>query len=273
MPRRVFIVGGHGYIGRQLQKRLAGYEIVAPSRQECDLFDPDSIQLKGVDTAFYLVHSMGEGRGFEERDRLAALNFGRAATDAGVKRVIYLSGLGEDRESLSTHLRSRHEVGAILRSFPLQVFEFRAGIVIGKGSFSFEMMLALVSRLPVMIMPKWVEKKTQPISIENLLDYLIQAINADIEGNHIFEIGGPDVLSFKELLQEVAVAKGKKRLLLHVPVLTLRLSALWLALVTPVHYQVGRALIESLRHDTIVKHPAPFSIDLIPVKEAIRREI
>jgi len=273
MSKTIFIVGGSGYIGRHLQERLREYHVVAPSHVECDLFNPDSIQLKGVDIAFYLVHSMGEGRGFEERDRLAALNFGRAATDAGVKRVVYLSGLGEDHESLSTHLRSRHEVGAILRSFPMQVFEFRAGIVLGKGSFSFEMMRALVKRLPVMIMPKWVNNKTQPISVENVIDYLTQAIELEMEGSHIFEIGGPDVLSFKELLQEVAYSQGKRRLLIHVPVLTLRLSALWLALVTPFHYQIGHALVESLQHDTIVKHPAPFNVDLIPVKEAIRRAI
>jgi uncharacterized protein YbjT (DUF2867 family) len=238
------------------------------------VLDPDSLSpaLQGIDTAYYLIHSMGSGGSFEEEDRQAAQNFGQAARQAGVRRIIYLGGLGDNTGPLSSHLRSRQEVGEVLRESGVQIIEFRASIVMGSGSLSFEMIRALVERLPVMITPRWVAIQAQPIAISDLLDYLLSALGLSFEGHHIFEIGGTDQVSYGEVMHEYARQRGLRRLMLPVPVLTPRLSSLWLGLVTPLYARVGRKLIDSLRHPTIVQDLSAlqvFNIQPKGVSEAI----
>jgi tryptophan-rich sensory protein/uncharacterized protein YbjT (DUF2867 family) len=219
-----------------------------------DVLDPASLAaaLAGVATAYYLVHSMDTAKGFESADRLAAGNFAAAAAAAGVKRIIYLGGLGESSDDLSPHLRSRQEVGEVLRSSGVPVIEFRASIVIGSGSLSFEMIRTLVERLPVMITPRWVSVTAQPIAIGDLLDYLLAALQLPAGDNRVYEIGGADRVSYGDLMREYARQRGLRRFTISVPVLTPRLSSLWLGLVTPLYARVGRILIESIRHPTVV---------------------
>ena len=177
----------------------------------------------------------------------------RRPGEAGVRRIIYLGGLGDQSKALSAHLRSRHEVGAILRGSGVPVIEFRASIVLGPGSLSFEMIRTLTERLPVMITPRWVSVPAQPIAIQDLLRYLIAGLDHPIEGSRIYEIGGADQVSYGDLIREYARQRGLRRLIIRVPVLTPRLSSLWLGLVTPLYARVGRKLIESIRHPTIVR--------------------
>ena len=243
-----------------------------------DVLDPSSLQavLQGVDTAYYLIHSMGTEGSFEEQDRAAAKNFADAARDANVRRIIYLGGLGDDDDSLSPHLRSRHEVGDILRGSGCQVIEFRASIVIGSGSLSFELVRALVQRLPLMICPKWVSVQAQPIAIEDLLDYLLEGLDWSGSSNRIFEIGGPHPVSYGDIMREYAKQRGLRRWFISVPVLTPRLSSLWLGLVTPVYARVGRKLVDSLRNPTIVQDPTAsevFSVKPRDLAQAIERAL
>jgi len=219
--------------------------------------------LAGVECAYYLIHSMGSGKDFEDEDRLAARNFAEAARRAGVRRIIYLGGLGHGEE-LSPHLRSRHEVGEILRESGVPVLELRASIVIGSGSLSFELIRALVERLPVMITPRWVEIETQPIAVDDLLAYLIAALDVPLAESRVFEIGGADRVSYGDLMREYARQRGLRRGMIRVPVLTPRLSSLWLGLVTPVYARVGRKLIESIRHPTVVRDRT--ALEVFPVK-------
>jgi uncharacterized protein YbjT (DUF2867 family) len=223
-----------------------------------DVLDRDSLDsaFQDVHTAYYLVHSMGSAGSFEEEDRRAAANFAQAASTAGVRRIIYLGGLGDSRLPLSPHLRSRHEVGQVLRGSGVQVIEFRASIVIGSGSLSYEMVRALVERLPVLITPKWVSTPAQPIAIADLLQYLVAALDIVAEGNPIFEIGGADVVSYGEIMQEYARQRELRRLMIRVPVLTPRLSSLWLGLVTPLYARVGQKLIDSISYPTVVRDDA-----------------
>lgn len=219
-----------------------------------DLLDPQSLApaLEGIEVAYYLVHSMGSTASFEESDRQAAKNFAEAAREAGVKRIVYLGGLGKG-EDLSPHLHSRQEVGEVLRaSGGAQVIELRASIVIGSGSLSFEMIRALVDRLPVMITPKWVRVRAQPIAIEDVLAYLVEAATVEAEGHRVFEIGGPQPASYGQIMMEYARQRGLRRLMIPVPVLTPRLSSLWLGLITPVYARVGRKLVDSMRNETVV---------------------
>lgn len=210
--------------------------------------------LAGVHTAYYLVHSMSAPGRFDDKDRLGAINFAQAACAAGVTRIIYLGGLGESNSALSTHLQSRQEVGEVLRRHAgaTQVVEFRASIVIGSGSVSFEMIRALVERLPVMITPRWVSVLAQPIAIEDLLAYLTAGLDLPADVHRIFEIGGRDAVSYRAIMREYARQRGLTRVMISVPVLTPRLSSLWLGLVTPLYARVGRQLIDSLRHPTVV---------------------
>jgi nucleoside-diphosphate-sugar epimerase len=210
----------------------------------------------GIDVAYWLVHSMESGVDFERADRLAAERFAAAAKAAGVKRIIYLGGLGADDDSLSAHLRSRQEVGAILRSTGLDVVEFRASIVVGAGSFSFDLVRTLVERLPVMICPAWLATPTQPIAIADVVAYLAAAVDLPPGGPRIFEIGGPDRVSYGAIMREYARQRGLKRLMIPVPVLTPRLSSLWLKLVTPQYSKVGRKLIDGLKNPTVVTSDA-----------------
>jgi uncharacterized protein YbjT (DUF2867 family) len=267
----VLLAGATGYIGGRLLKALesAGSRVrclarqpeslrpkVAPETEVVagDVLDRDSIRyaLQGIHTACYLVHSMGSAGDFEEADRRGAQNFGAAAREAGVRRIIYLGGLGESADNLSTHLRSRQEVGRILRESGVPVIEFRASIVIGSGSLSFEMIRALTERLPVMIAPRWVATLAQPIAIEDLVAYLLAALELPGNENAIYEVGGADQVSYGDIMREYARQRGLRRFIVPVPVLTPRLSSLWLGLVTPLYARVGRKLIDSLRNQTTV---------------------
>jgi uncharacterized protein YbjT (DUF2867 family) len=232
--------------------------------------------MAGVETAYYLVHSMGSSGHFEEQDRRAAHNFAAAARRAGVRRIIYVGGLGDRDPSLSAHLRSRSEVGDILRASGIPIVEFRASIVIGSGSLSFEMIRALVQKLPVMICPRWVAVKAQPIAIEDLIGYLLEALKLPVDEGAVFEIGGADQVSYGEIMQEYARQCGLHRWLISVPVLTPRLSSLWLGLVTPVYARIGRKLVDSLRNPTLVRDQkalAVFGIRPRGLQDAITRAL
>ena len=236
-----------------------------------DVLDVDTLRpaLQGVDVAYYLVHSMGSGGSFEDEDRQAAANFAAAAADAGVRRIVYLGGLGAGPD-LSSHLASRHEVGQILASSGVQVVELRASIVIGSGSLSFEIIRALVERLPVMITPRWVRSVAQPIAIEDVLAYLVASADIELDGNAVFEIGGADRVSYEQLMREYARQAGLRRLIVPVPLLTPRLSSLWLGLITPVYARVGRKLIESLPHETVVRETT--ALIVFPIRPRGHRE-
>lgn len=270
---RVLLTGATGYVGGRLLRVLeergyrlrclvrrpehlrprlkAGTEVVGG-----DCLDPSSLgpALQHVHTAYYLVHSMGAPRGdFEEQDRTAARNFAEAARGAGVRRIVYLGGLASSRDPLSAHLRSRLETGELLRSTGVPVVELRASIILGSGSLSFELIRALVERLPVMLCPRWVWTPAQPIAVEDVLAYLLAVLDLPEDTNEIFEIGGTDRVSYGDIMQEYARQRGLRRWLIAVPVLTPRLSALWLGLTTPVYARIGRKLVESLRNPSVVE--------------------
>ena len=289
--QRILLTGATGYVGGRLLKILerAGHHVRCLTRRpEClqsrvspetkivagDVLKLESIEhaLDGVQTAYYFVHSMGSNGLFEEEDRQAARAFGEAARRAGVQRIVYLGGLGDNGKPLSSHLRSRHEVGEMLRASGVPVIEFRASIVIGSGSVSFEMIRALVERLPVMITPRWVSLLAQPIGITDLLRYLLAALELPPQESQIFEIGGADQVSYGDIMREYARQRGLTRFMIRVPVLTPRLSSLWLGLVTPLYARVGRKLVDSIRHSTIVHDPSALHVfDIQPqgVSEAI----
>ena len=290
----ILLTGATGYIGGRLLHALetAGYRVRCLSRHpetlsqrvaqttevvKGDVLDAPSLapSMVGVHTAYYLVHSMASANSFEEEDRRAALAFAAAARDAGVQRIIYLGGLGSGRK-LSAHLRSRQEVGRILRDSGVATFEFRAAIVIGSGSASFEMIRALVEKLPVMVTPRWVNTSTQPIAIEDVIAYLKQAVDMEINVSRIVEIGGKDQVTYLDLMKEYARQRGLKRWMIPVPVLSPRLSSLWLGLVTPVYARVGRELVDSLCNETIVRDRSAndlFSIRPLGFREALMRAL
>jgi uncharacterized protein YbjT (DUF2867 family) len=222
-----------------------------------DCLDPVSLQgaFAGISTAYYLVHSMGSAADFETQDRAAARNFGAAARAAGVRRIVYLGGLGA-AAGLSRHLRSRHETGEVLRQSGVPVIEFRSAVVIGAGSLSFDLIRALVERLPVMVCPAWVRTPTQPIALADVVAYLAAAVYLPHGDSRVFEIGGADVVSYGGIMQEYARQRGLRRRLIPVPLLTPRLSSLWLGLTTPVYARVGRELIDGLRTATVANDGA-----------------
>jgi uncharacterized protein YbjT (DUF2867 family) len=269
--QRVLLTGASGYVGGRLLKVLEahGHQVrciarrpeyvtprVAPGTEVVagDVLDRTSLfsALQGIDCAYYLVHSMGASAGFEERDRAGAGNFAEAARTAGVRRIIYLGGLGREDEELSAHLRSRHEVGRILRTSGVTTVELRASIVLGSGSLSFEMIRSLTERLPAMVMPRWVSVLAQPIGIDDLIEYLVLSIGVHVEDSVVVEVGGAERLSYRDLMVEYAKQRGLKRLMIPVPVLTPKLSSLWLGLVTPLFARIGRKLIDSIKHPTVV---------------------
>jgi uncharacterized protein YbjT (DUF2867 family) len=283
---RILLTGATGYVGGRLLHALLergvtvrcfarrpeaippqpGLEVVAG-----DALDVVAVRraLEGVDLAYYLIHAMGASGSFEQLDRRAAVIFAEAARDAGVRRIVYLGGLGEGPE-LSPHLASRQEVGRLLASTGVETIELRASIVIGSGSLSYELVRALTERLPVMITPRWVETRAQPIAIEDVIAYLLAALDLDARGSEVFEVGGAEVATYGDLMREYARQRGLRRLLIRVPVLTPRLSSLWLGLVTPVYARVGRKLIESLPHETVVRNPS--ALERFPIRPRGYRE-
>jgi uncharacterized protein YbjT (DUF2867 family) len=233
--------------------------------------------LAGVTTAYYLVHLMASSADFEKQDREAAENFGAAAKEAGVQRIIFMGGLGEETDpKLSSHLRSRHEVGRILRDSGVETIEFRASVVIGNGSLSYNLIRSLTDRLPVMICPRWLATPTQPIAVNDVLAYLLAALDLPPGQSQVYEIGSSDVVSYGQLIQEYARQRGLRRWLISVPFLTPYLSGLWLALVTPATYEVGRHLIEGLKNPTVVRDKKAlqvFNIHPVGIKEAMRQAL
>jgi uncharacterized protein YbjT (DUF2867 family) len=292
-PPTVLLTGASGYVGGRLAPLLEAQPIVLrrlarnpdklPPRIKDsteivrgDVLDASSLDeaLRGVQTAYYLVHLMSGSHDFEKEDRQAAANFADAARQAGVQRIIYLGGLGDDADpKLSPHLRSRHEVGEILRNSGVETIEFRAGMVVGAGSLSYQLLKSLTDRLPILICPRWLTTPTQPIAIQDVLAYLLAAKDLPKGESRIFEIGSPDVVTYGDLIREYARQQGLRRRLIFVPVLTPYLSGLWLALVTPATYEVGRHLIEGLKNPTVVRDPKAlevFPIRPVGVAEAIR---
>ena len=292
----ILLTGASGYVGGRLLPLLIrqGWHVrclvrnpdAAPSLSgdsvqvvKGDVLDRQSLDpaLGGVTTAYYLVHLMASSGEFQKKDRQAAQNFATAAKNAGLKRIIYLGGLGDDSDpKLSVHLQSRHEVGAILRKSGAQVIEFRASVIIGAGSLSFEMIGSLTNRLPVMICPRWLATPTQPIAIDDVLAYLLAALELPAGQNRVFEIGGPDVTTYGNLIREYARQEGLRRWLISVPLLTPYLSSLWLGLVTPASAEVGRHLIEGLKNPTVVTNTQAldtFPIRPIGIREAMQRAI
>ena len=280
----VLLAGATGYVGGRLIPLLEQQSVtlrclarnpdklllsVKDSTQvvQGDVLDSASLNaaLQDVDTAYYLVHLMSGSNDFEKQDREAAENFAVAAKQAGVRRIIYLGGLGDDADpKLSPHLRSRHEVGQILKDSGVETIEFRASLVIGTGSLSFDLVKSLTDRLPVMLCPRWLTTPTQPISVDDVLAYLLTARELPPGESHIFEIGGKDVVTYGKIIQEYARQKGLRRWLISVPVLTPYLSSLWLALVTPAAFEVGRHLIEGLKNPTVVRDRK--ALEVFPIR-------
>ncbi|MCE9566797.1 MAG: NAD(P)H-binding protein [Planctomycetes bacterium] len=292
----ILLAGASGYVGGRLISLLENQPLLLrclarnpdklrPLVQEAaqivrgDVLDPASLieAMRGVDTAYYLVHLMSGSKDFEKEDRQAARNFAEAAKRARVRRLIYLGGLGDSSDMrLSPHLRSRHEVGQILRESGVETIEFRASLVIGTGSLSFDLVKSLTDRLPVMLCPRWLTTPTQPIAVDDVLAYLLAAKDLPPGESRIFEIGSPDVTTYGGMIREYARQKGLRRWLISVPVLTPYLSSLWLALVTPAAFEVGRHLIEGLKNPTVVRDRTAlevFSIRPIGIQEAIQKAL
>jgi len=270
-PTRILITGATGYIGRRLKNRLLAHQdyqlrlFVRNERKvrervkqqveivEGDTFNKDALAkaLKNIDVAFYLIHSMGADKDFKSLDRISAENFRDACIDAGVKKIIYLGGLGV-KETASKHLLSRIETGEVLSARPddITTIWFRAGVIIGSGSASFEIIRNLVQKLPIMTTPRWVKTRTQPIAVTDVLSYLEEAVRFEKRGNVVVDIGA-EIMSFKEMLIEAGLAMGLKRFIIPVPVLSPRLSSYWLVLITTVPIKVAGALVEGLKSETV----------------------
>jgi uncharacterized protein YbjT (DUF2867 family) len=296
---RILVTGATGYIGgrlvpalltaghavrcfvrepARLEGRFAGVEVAAG-----DVFDDDALSaaLQGCEVAYYLVHSMSDDRrDFARRDREAARRFGSAAAAAGIARIIYLGGLGQDGDAaakLSPHLRSRHEVGDELRAAGVPVTEFRAAIIVGSGSISFEMLRYLTERLPVMIAPKWVRTRAQPIGIRDVLAYLVAALATPQSTGRIIEIGGADVLAYRDLMLHYAAIRGFKRRIIIVPFFSPGLSSRWIHFVTPIPSAIARPLVEGLFNEVIVRDDTARTIfpAIVPIgyDDAVRRAL
>lgn len=264
---RVAVAGASGFVGRRLCDALDadGHDVVALTRNpgeydgagtpvRADVHDSGSLReaLAGAGAAYYLVHSL-EREDFETADAEAARAFGRAAADAGVKRIVYLGGLGDDRDSLSAHLRSRREVEGLLGAGGVPVTVLRAGIVVGHGGISWELTRQLVQHLPAMITPRWVETRCQPIGVDDVVRYLVGVLTvAEAEGE-VYEVGGPDVLTYREMLQHVAKIERRPLPIMSVPVLTPGLSSRWLTFVTDVDSATARNLIDSMSNEVVVR--------------------
>ena len=285
---RVAVFGATGVIGRALLPLLDQHEVVAVSRGprdgesrirwvEADVASGKGVAdaLEGADVAYYLVHSLG-ARDFERQDREAAGNLSREAAAAGVGQIVYLGGLGGDDPGASAHLRSRRETGEQLATDGVPVTTLRAAMVVGKGSVAFETILGLVKRLPVMITPSWVSTPTQPVALEDIARYLAGVAGNEAAIGEGFDVGGPEVMTYRQMIERIAVLLGRKPRIVEVPVLTPALSALWLELVTPVNASVARPLVEGLRSPTVAREERlrkllPF--ELTSFEDAVRRAL
>lgn len=300
MTRTALVTGASGYVGGRLIPELvaAGWSVRAMVRKASrlrdypwaedvevvvgDVLDVGSLRpaLDGVDVAYYLVHAIGSGSDFEATDRRAAENFATAAHVAGVGRIVYLGGMTPEGEELSPHLRSREEVGKILLASGVPTAVLQAAVVLGSGSASFEMLRHLTERLPVMVTPKWVDVKIQPIAIREVLRYLVGVAELPAEVNRSFDIGGADVVTYRDMMQGYARVAGlPRRRIIRVPVLSPTLSAHWVGLVTPVPGSLARPLVESLKNTVVAREHdiAQFVPDppegLLGYEEAVRRAL
>ncbi|MCF7957030.1 MAG: SDR family oxidoreductase [Phycisphaerae bacterium] len=271
---KILVTGANGYIGSHLIPKLLsrGYKVRAMVRHhqdldiyawsgdvemvQADVLKPETLAkaLEGVSFVYYLIHSMAAGENFEQRDIQAATNFANAAKAASVERIIYLGGLGKQDSLLSDHLRSRQEVGGILAGSGIPLTEFRAGVIVGAGSLSFEMIRYLTDRVPLMICPKWVFTKIQPISIKDVLGYLAMCLETKESAGRVIEIGGSDILTYGDLMLIYAQQRGLRRFILRVPVLTPKLSSYWVHLVTPIPSSMAIPLIKGLKNEVIVEN-------------------
>jgi uncharacterized protein YbjT (DUF2867 family) len=295
---KVLVTGATGYIGGRLVPRLLdqGLEVRCMSRDaellaldpwrdqvevvEADALDPASLEmaLGGCNAAYYLIHAMeGLPKAFAAKDSVAATNFRNAADRAGLRRIVYLGGLGIDDEDLSEHLASRHEVGQILASGDTPVVELRAAVIIGSGSLSFEMIRHLTEVLPVIMRPRWVQTRCQPIAVRNVLEILVSVLDEPDPVDKIYDIGGPDILTYAEMMQVYAEVAGlRRRVLVPLPIFSARLSPLMVGLFTPLPVGVARPLIESLRHDVVVSEASPPGFDpsdLFTYRESLERAL
>lgn len=287
---RVAVLGATGFIGRALVPTLAeSHDVVAVSRGGgapamnrvepfvADAADGTALRraLDGVDVVYYLVHSLGSSD-FGERDKRAAATVAREADRAGVSQIVYLGGLGDDRPDLSPHLRSRVDTAAALAKGATPLTTLRAAIVVGRGSAGFETIVALVDRLPLMIAPKWVSMPTQPIALSDVIGYLAGVAGRSDTIGEVFDLGGPDVLTYREMIETIARLRGRTPRIVTVPILSPRLSSYWLHLVTPVRASVARPLVEGLRNPTVVRddritHLLPRT--LTPFEDAAREAL
>ena len=264
---QVLVAGASGFVGRRLCPALveAGHEVRAMTRHpdgyrgagvavRGDVHDPASLAtaLQGCDAAYYLVHSLDDPD-FLRRDADAARTFAAAAGEAGLGRIVYLGGLGDDADDLSAHLRSRREVERLLESGGVPVTTLRAGIIVGHGGISWEMTRQLVEHLPAMITPRWVRTRTQPIAVADVVRYLVGVLTAPVEGSRAFDIGGTEVLEYVEMMRRVAAIEGRTMIVVPVPLLTPQLSSRWLSLVTDVDVQTGRSLVDSMSNEVVVR--------------------
>jgi uncharacterized protein YbjT (DUF2867 family) len=281
---RVVVFGATGTIGRALLPRLAeSHDVVAVSRRpreggvtwaQADVLDPRGVRavLQGAEVVYYLVHSLGE-TDFEDRDARAAETVAREAERAGVRQLVYLGGLGDEKSELSAHLRSRHETARRLGGGSVPVTTLRAAVVVGAGSAAFETIVALVDRLPVMVAPRWVSTPTQPIAQADVVSYLAGVAGREEAFGDAFDVGGPEVMTYREMIERVARLRGKRRAIVEVPVLSPRLSSYWLHLVTPVKASVARPLVEGLSTETVAREERIRSLvplELTPFDSAAR---
>lgn len=294
--RRILVAGATGYVGGRLVRELErrGERVrclarrpevlkgrVAPETEVvyADLTAPETLPdaMAEVDTAYYLVHALGNKGDFEAVETQCARHFAEAACAAGVQRIIYLGGLCDEKDAaLSPHMRSRQQVGGILRTSGVPAIEFRASIIIGSGSLSFELIRALVRKLPVMVTPRWVSVMAQPIAIGDVLAYLVAALDMPHSESAVYEIGGGERMSYGDLMRVYAEMRGTKRYLIKVPVLTPWLSSLWLSFVTPLYARVGRKLIDSMTTPSVVRDPRAAEVFAIPpvgVRQAIEQAL
>jgi uncharacterized protein YbjT (DUF2867 family) len=275
---KVLVAGASGFVGRRLCAALdqAGHDVAAMTRNPAryrgagtavrgDVADPAALEtaMSGCQAAYYLVHSLQDAD-FERKDAAGATAFGQAAARAGLHRIIYLGGLGDDADNLSAHLRSRRQVENLLGIGGVPVTVIRAGIIIGDGGISWELTRQLVEHLPVMITPRWVATRTQPIAVDDVVRYLAGVLEPPAASGQVYEVGGPDVLRYSTMLRRAAAIENCPLLLLPVPLLSPRLSSLWLTLVTDIHTGTGRALIDSMTNEVIVRDNS--IKDLIPIQ-------